>query len=217
MQRFTFCSSLLDLLVFLFQDSHNFFHSLAEVDRRQILLFHESFFHPVAEEGLQWIVDAVGIDNEDRRLVAGDAVGPVMAEGIRQFFQGAHAAGESNEGVTGFDHLCLPGNHIRHFDELRNAPVGLFLCDEDFRNDAGHLSTGCQGGVSGKSHKPHGAAPVDHMKSILPKEFTQPPGQGSIFRIVPIVGAAVYDNIFIARGPAPYSYININAFSCILS
>lgn len=161
----------------------------------KVFFFDETVIQPVLEESLQRVIYPVYIGDEDRRAALWGGVDAVVAEGVGKFFQGAYAAGEDNEGIAGFDHFLLSCYHVRHFDELSNAPVGLLFFNEYLGDNAGDPAAGGHGGVGGKAHEPHGAAAVNHVEAALSQGFPQPSGKGGKGGVISEMGAAVDYNV----------------------
>ena len=167
------------------------------MDGSEVFLFDKTKGEPVLKKGFQGAVYAIYVGNDDGRAVLRSPVDAVMAEGVGKFFQCAYAAGKDNEGVAGFYHFLLPCNHVRHFQKLRNAPVGLFLFNEHLGDDAGDSAACGHGGIGGKAHEAHGAAAVNHMEAPFPQGFAQPSGQGGKGWIVSEMGTAVDHDVCI--------------------
>lgn len=165
------------------------------MDGGKVFLSDEAKGEPVLEENFQRVIYSIYIGNKDGRAVLRSFVDAVVAEGVGKFFQCAYAAGEDNEGIAGFDHFLLSCYHVRHFDELSNAPVGLFLFNEYLGDNAGDPAAGGQGGVGGKAHEPHGAAAVNHVEAALSQGFPQPSGKGGKGGVISEMGAAVDYNV----------------------
>ena len=137
----------------------------------------------------------IQIDEENGRALS-IPIDAVVGEGIGEFFQGSDASGEDDECIACVHEFLFPFHHVRHFDELGNAPVGLLFRNEDFRDDAGDFSSGRHAGIGGNAHEAHGASTVNHVEAVLSQGLAQAPRKGGVFGIISKAGAAVDGDVF---------------------
>ncbi|MNO85790.1 hypothetical protein D3C76_771690 [compost metagenome] len=152
---------------------------------------NEAFADDVIKKTGKFAVETIHFQQAQRfAMVAQLAPGP----DFEQFFQGAQAAGQSDEGIAEFGHPRLARMHaVDHF-QAGQAAVADFLVLETLRDDADHFAAGRQCRVGNNAHQPHGATAVDQGQLTFGQRLAKGHGCFTISRVGASAGAAEYTN-----------------------
>jgi hypothetical protein len=116
-----------------------FFYAVGYEEDFPVLRFDHALGYAVIEEGEQFVVEAIDVQQEDRFLVEFEGV---PRENFEEFFKRAKASGESDEGVCALSHEGLARVHGVGDVQLSYAMVGYFEINQDFWNDADYFAAG---------------------------------------------------------------------------
>ena len=124
--------------------------------------------------------DRLGVDVEE-----------LPAEHLKELFEGAGAAGHSNECVSFLNHGDFTLVHGVHNIEGGLAGVYAFQADQLVGDYAVHKTASVEGSTGDGTHQAGTAATVDHADIVLSAEGTQLTGTLSKERIITGTGAAI--------------------------
>jgi hypothetical protein len=123
------------------------------------LRFEHTFGDAVVEEGEELVVEAVDVKKKDRLRVDFKSV---PGEDLKELFEGAEAAGESDEGVGFFSDERLASMHGTSNVKFADAVMGDLKIDEDLGDDTDNLAVFCQGRFGDSLHETDIGPAVDN-------------------------------------------------------
>ena len=121
------------------QQAQCLFYGRGREEHFTVLPLEQAFVDAVVEEAEELVVEAVDVEQEDGLLVE---IEGVPGEDFEEFFEGAEASGERNEGIGALTHESFAGVHGVGDVQLGDALVSDFQIDQNFGNDADDFATG---------------------------------------------------------------------------
>jgi hypothetical protein len=131
----------------------------------------------VIEEDKQLIVEAVDVEQKDGLGVNFERM---PGENLEEFFEGAEATRERDEGVGFFSDERLAGVHGARDVEFRDAIVGDLKIDEHLGDDANDLSVKGQGCLRNSPHETHIGSAIDEANVAIGERVAKFLGSGTV-------------------------------------
>jgi len=160
----------------------------SHAQQRQVLLLHEAILHGAAQLHEQSVVEAVHVQ---------DAHGLVMEAQLGQnehfahLVDGAHAAGQGNEGVAAGRHLGLAlGQGVGH-NGFRDGE-GVGVVGKAAGMHGGHMAPSRKSAPGHSAHEPLIASAVDQANAALGHGLPQ--GSGGLYIFVCASGGRTAEN-----------------------
>jgi len=135
-----------------------------------ILLLEDALGDAMIEEGKHGVIKARGVEQEDGLGV--DLEG-LPGQYLEEFFKGAEAAGQDDEGVGALSHERLARVHGVGDVELGETVVGDLEIDEDLGDDTDDVTTAGDGGFGYGLHEADLGAAVDEADLMYGESTAQ--------------------------------------------
>ena len=112
--------------------------------------------------GEEGVVEAVGVEYHDVAVVEAELA---VADDFGEFFEGADAAGQGDDGLRQAGHSGFARVHGVGDDGFGCVGVVPAAVDHELRDDAHGVAAGGAAATSGSAHQPHAAAAVDERQA----------------------------------------------------
>ena len=102
------------------------------------------------------------------------------SEDLEEFFKGAKAARQSDEGIGSFSNKCFASVHGAGDVKLGEATVGYFEFNQDLRDDSNNLAVSGESGFGDSQHESDLSSAVDETDIVSRDGATQLFGGGFV-------------------------------------